>query len=126
MGQINLNIVDTPMLEETNFGPNASQWLTTLVDIVNSNFMLLNQALANIFLLSNAQINIGGGGAGPITVPVAGLLPSNFVSATLVSSTNPVTILSVVAGTGSFNITFSSDPGASAIIVYQAYSAQPQ
>lgn len=126
MVQINLNTVDTPMLEETNFGPNAKQWLTTLVDIINANFTTLNQALANLFLLSNAQMDIGSSGAGPLTVVVAGLIPSNFVTVTLVSSTNAVTIKNIVSGAGSFDITFSGDPGASAIIVYQAFSSQPQ
>lgn len=126
MGQINLNTIDTPMLEETNFGPNAKQWLTTLVDIINANFIILNQTISNLFLLSSAQIDIGGSGAGPITVAVAGLTALNFVNVTLVSSTDPVIILSVVPGAGSFDITFSGDPGASAIIVYQVFSRQPQ
>jgi len=126
VGQINLNTVDTPMLEETNFGPNAKQWLTTLVDIINANFTTLTNAIGNLYLLSGAEMDIGGGGAGPLTVTVAGLVPTNFVNVTLVSSTNAVTITSVVPGTGSFNITFSGDPGASAIIVYQVFSSQPQ
>ena len=124
MGPINLNTVDTPMIEETNWGPNATQWLTTLVDIINASFTTLNQAFAN--LLAVGQIDVGGSGAGPISVTVTGLTASNYVSATLVSSTNPVTILSVVPGAGSFAVTFSGDPGASAIIVYQAFSSQPQ
>lgn len=124
MGPINLQAVDTPMLEETNWGPNASQWLTTLVDIINAAFSQLNSAFAG--LLAVGQIDVGGGGAGPINVVVTGLMASNFVNVTLVSSTNSVTIASVVPGAGSFNITFSGDPGASAIIVYQAFVSQPQ
>lgn len=124
MGPINLNAVDTPMLEEVNFGPNAAKWLTDLVDIINGSFTTLNQAFAN--LLAVGQTDVGGSGAGPISVTVAGLTASNFVNVTLVSSTNPVTISSVVPGAGSFNITFSGDPGASAIIVYQAFTVQPQ
>ncbi len=126
MGQINLTSVDTPMLEETNFGPNAKQWLTTLVDIINANFTLLTNAFGNLYLLSGAEVDIGGGGAGPINVVVAGLVATNFVNVTLVSSSNDVTIASVVPGAGSFNITFSGDPGASAIIVYQVFSSKPQ
>lgn len=123
-GPISLNVVDTPILQETNFGPNAQQWLTSLVDIINASFITLNQAFAT--LLAVGQTNIGGGGAGPITVPVTGLMATNYVSVTLVSSSNTVTIASVVAGAGSFDITFSGDPGASAIIVYQAFTSQPQ
>lgn len=117
----NLNTVDTPMLEETEFGPNAKQWLTTLVDTINTTF----QSFA--MLLAVGQINVGGSGAGPITVTVADLLSTNYVSAILVSSTNPnITIESITPANGSFNITFSADPGASAIIVYQAFAKQPQ
>jgi hypothetical protein len=112
------------MLEEVNWGENATQWLTTLVDIINASFMTLNEAFAK--LLAVGQKDIGGGGAGPITVAVTGLMASNYVSVTLVSSTNAVTISTVVPGAGSFDITFSGDPGASAIIVYQAFVSQPQ
>lgn len=126
MGQIDFTTIDTPMLEETNWGENATQWLTTLVDTINSNFIRLSQTIGNLYLLSGAQIDIGGGGAGPINVVVAGLTASNFVNVTLVSSTNTVTISKVVPGAGSFDITFSGDPGASAIIVYQVFSSQPQ
>jgi hypothetical protein len=37
-----------------------------------------------------------------------------------------VTITSVVTGAGSFDIIFSGDPGASAIIIYQVFSSKPQ
>lgn len=124
MGPIDLQAVDTPMLDETNWGPNASQWLTTLVDIINAAFSQLNSAFAG--LLAVGQIDVGGSGAGPITVVVTGLMASNFVNVSLVSSTNDVTISSVVVGAGSFDITFSGDPGPSAIIVYQAFVSQPQ
>lgn len=120
MEPINLETIDTPILRETNFGNNAQQWLTTLVDKLNYNFKILNLTFAM------AQVDIGGGGAGPITVAVTGLLATNFVKATLISSSNPVNIVNIVPGAGSFDITFSADPGASAIIVYQAFASQPQ
>jgi hypothetical protein len=59
-------------------------------------------------------------------VTVAGLYSTNFVNVTLISSSNPVTIINVTPGNGSFTVTFNADPGASAIIVYQAFTAQPQ
>jgi len=64
-------------------------------------------------------------GAGPINVTVTGLTASGYVNVNLISSSNPVFISNVTPGNGSFSITFSSDPGASAIIVYQAFIAKP-
>lgn len=121
---INLNIIDTPMLEQTNFGPDMKRWLADLADFINTNFAILNQAVTQ--LLAVGQVDVGGGGAGPLTVPVTDLLSTNFVNVTLISSSNPVTIITVTPGNGSFDVTFSADPGASAIIVYQAFTAQPQ
>ncbi len=124
MGPINLDVLDPPILEQTKWGPDANRWLSNIVDIINASFNTINQAFAN--LLAIGQIDIGGSGAGPITVTVTGLMATNFVNVRLISSSNPVTILSVVPGSGSFAITFSGDPGASAIIVYQAFTTQPQ
>lgn len=124
MALINLNTVDTPIEEQTQFGPDMKRWLTTTSDIINTNFTILNQAITQ--LLAVGQIDVGGAGAGPITVPVTGLYSTNFVNVTLISSTNPVSILNVTPQNGDFLITFSADPGASAIIVYQAFTAQPQ
>jgi hypothetical protein len=67
--------------------------------------------------------NIGGAGAGPITVTVAGMTAASPVVATLASSSNAVSVLVAVAGSGGFNVTFSGDPGASAILNYVAYIA---
>ena len=122
-GPINLDVLDTPILSETQFGPNMKQWLSNMVDIVNASFISLNQAFAN--LITAQGIDVGGAGASP-SVSVPGLTAAGFVFATLISSSNPVTILNTVPGTNSFVINFSGDPGASAIIVYQAYIAQPQ
>ena len=124
MALISLSTVDTPIEEQTQFGPDMKRWLSTTVDIINTNFTILNQAITQLFAIG--QANVGGGGAGPLTVTVAGLNSSDFVNVTLVSSTNPVTIINVTPGNGSFTVTFSGDPGASAIIVYQAFTAQPQ
>lgn len=121
---IRLDVLDPPDVEQTQFGPDMKRWLANIVDVINASFATLNNYTS--FLITAAGINVGGGGAGPLTVTVVGLTASGFVSANLISSTNPVTISSVVPGNGSFNITFSGDPGASAIIVYQAFTAQPQ
>lgn len=113
---IKLNILDTPMLDQTNFGPDMDRWLSNSVDSLNST--------STIFLLGVGQKDIGGGGAGPITVPLVGLMSNNFVNVNLISSSNPVSITDVTAGTDQFFITFNADPGASAIIVYQAFTGQ--
>ncbi len=124
MEAIKLDVLDPPDVEQTQFGPDMKRWLSNIVDIINASFATINNYTAN--LITAAGIDVGGGGAGPLTVTVVGLTTSGFVSANLISSTNPVTIASIVPGNGSFAITFSGDPGASAIIVYQAFTAQPQ
>ena len=124
MGPINLQVLDTPDVEQTEFGPDMKRWLSNIVDIINDDLILLNNAFAN--LITSNGIDVGGGGAGPLVVSVIGLTPSGFVNATLISSSNPTSIASIVPGTNQFSITFTADPGASAIIVYQAFIAQPQ
>lgn len=120
---ISLQVLDTPVVEETQFSDDMQHWLSIIVDIINSNFTSIQNMIG--FLIAVGQIDVGGAGAGPIAVTVAGLQASNYVNVTLISSSNPVTISSVVAGSGSFAITFSADPGASAIIAYQAFTQQP-
>lgn len=67
--------------------------------------------------------NIGGSGAGPISVTVAGITTSSVVVASLVSSSNPVQVQTVAAASGHFSVTFSGDPGASAILNYVVFIA---
>ncbi len=67
--------------------------------------------------------NIGGAGAGPITVTVAGLTAASVVVATVETSSNAVSVLNVTAGTGNFDVTFSGDPGASCTLNYIAFIA---
>ena len=129
MAQINtqllLDVLDPPDVEQTEFGPDMKRWLSNIVDVINSNMNSISNAFE--FLITSQGIDVGGSGAGPITVSVIGLTPSGFVRVNLISTTNPnITIASVVPGTNSFAITFSADPGASAIIVYQAFIANPQ
>lgn len=121
---INLEVVDTPIVEQTKFGPDMQRWLPNLVDIINASLTTISNAFAN--LIAVGQTDVGGAGAGPLSVTVTGLAASNYVNVTLISSTDATTISNVTAGSGSFSITFSADPGASAIIVYQAFTTQPQ
>jgi hypothetical protein len=123
--QLLLDVLDPPDVEQTEFGPDMKRWLSNIVDVINSNMNSISNAFE--FLITSQGIDVGGSGAGPITVSVIGLTPSGFVRVNLISTTNPnITIASVVPGTNSFAITFSADPGASAIIVYQAFIANPQ
>ena len=120
-GQLDLNLLDAPDVEQTEFGPDMKRWLANSVDIINAWL----QAFAD--LIQAAGVDIGGGGAGPITVPVIGLTADGFVNARIISTSNAgITISTVTPGLNGFDITFSADPGASAIIVYQAFSAPIQ
>ncbi len=67
--------------------------------------------------------DIGGGGAGPINVLVAGLTSASVVVASIVSSSNTVAVAKVAPGAGSFDITFTADPGAACVVSYVAYIA---
>lgn len=62
--------------------------------------------------------DIGGGGAGPLSVVVAGMTAASIIVGDIQSSSNPVTIQKITAtGTG-FDILFSGDPGASCFVNY--------
>lgn len=67
--------------------------------------------------------NIGGAGAGPITVPVAGVTAASVVTASIATSTNTVSVSKVTPGSGGFDILFSADPGATCTISYIAFIA---
>ena len=116
LGFNSINFLDPPDVDQTNFGPDMKRWLSNVVDTVNDNFLILS-SLTEYFesLITSNGIDVGGAGPGPINVTVIGLTPSGYVTATLISSTNPTSILSVVPNLNFFSITFSSDPGASAI-----------
>lgn len=67
--------------------------------------------------------NIGGAGAGPIDVTVTGMTAASVVVASLSSSSNAVAVQTVLPGSGKFSVTFTGDPGASAILNYVAFIA---
>lgn len=79
------------------------------------------QLSANIIAATTG--NIGGAGAGPITVPVVGLTAASVVVATLESSSNAVQVQTCTAGVDGFDVVFSGDPGASALLNYVAFVA---
>ena len=128
---INTNVVDSPILEQTQFGDDMKNWLTNFVDIFNSEINSLEkvvQTINNLFnyMIAVGTINLGGSGTTPPPVTVLGLTSNGFVVANLLSSTNPTTIVSVIPGANQFTVTFSADPGASAIISYVAFRKNPQ
>lgn len=124
-GQPSLDALDALVVEETGSGPNQDRWMSNVVDIINASFITITQAFQN--LVAIGQATTGGSGPGPYTISATGVTASNFVNVTLVTSTNSgVTVSSVTAGSGSFTVTFSADPGASSIIAWQAYASQPQ
>jgi hypothetical protein len=87
--------------------------------MIDSGFSASNiQDKTNIKIATTS--NIGGGGAGPITVSVTGLTTSSVVVPVIASSTNAVSVSKCIAGTGNFQITFSADPGASCFVNYFA------
>lgn len=120
--QINLLKMDTPVGTE-NLNEEFVRWISNIVSVYNETMVIIQNAFNN--MITSLGIDVGGGGAGPITVSVVGLTANGFVQAVLISSSNPVTISSVVPGLNGFDITFSGDPGASAIIKYTAYTAKP-
>ena len=130
---INTNVVDSPILEQTQFGDDMKNWLTNFVDIFNSEINSLEKVVQTINNLFNYMIAVGTVNAAVnltpfmFTVPVLGLTPSSFLIVNLLSISNPgVTIVSVVKGINQFVITFSNATGASAIISYVAFRKNPQ
>lgn len=79
------------------------------------------QLIAN--LKAGTTADIGGAGAGPISVVVAGLTAASVVVATVESSSNPVSVVACTATATGFDITFSADPGAACLVNYVALVA---
>lgn len=65
--------------------------------------------------------NIGGAGAGPVDIAISGVTSTSIAKVSIVSSSNAVSIETVVPGTDKISVTFSGDPGASAIVSYIVY-----
>lgn len=74
-------------------------------------------------IIAATTADIGGAGAGPISVVVAGLTAASVVVASVESSSNTVAVAKCNAtGTG-FDITFTGDPGAACTVNYIAFIA---
>ncbi len=117
---------DGHILNKSNASPFVSGNLLSATSpdgvVVDSGIVAATvQSSANIKAAQSADI--GGGGAGPLVVSVPGLTSASVVNATVLSSSNPVSVIACVAGTDQFSITFSADPGVSAIVNYAAFVA---
>ncbi len=104
--------IDTPQIQGNELPPDLNRWFSNIVDQINSMF-------GNV--ISERTDNIGGAGAGPISVVVAGLTAESIVTASIQSSTNAVEIQKVTATSTGFDILFSGDPGASCFVNYIAF-----
>lgn len=82
-------------------------------------------AAANIQNKTNIKAattaDIGGAGAGPISVVVAGLTAASVVVASIEASTNAVAVAKCNATATGFDITFTGDPGAACTVNYVAF-----
>ncbi len=67
--------------------------------------------------------DIGGAGAGPITITLAGITTASTIVANIISSSNVVGIAKVTPGTGNYTVLFDADPGAACILSYVAFIA---
>lgn len=79
------------------------------------------QQSTNIIAAQSADI--GGGGAGPINIVNASVTANSVIVASIVSSTNTVAVGKVAPGAGSFDVTFTADPGAACVISYVIFVA---
>jgi hypothetical protein len=120
----NLPRFDVPPIEyQQGLSQEMGFWFADLPTLFNQAMTQIGNVFANVLTFSSADI--GGSGAGPINVSVPGLTTSGAVFVNLLSSSNPVSIAIVTVGTNQFSVTFSADPGASAIIQYSAFTAAP-
>lgn len=67
--------------------------------------------------------NIGGSGAGPLTISQAACTSSSVIVCSVKSSSNPCYVITIVPGSGSFTVTTNTDPGASLILDYILFVA---
>ncbi len=72
-------------------------------------------------IIAQTTADIGGAGAGPITVASASLTAASVIVATIKSSSNAVAVAKCIAGAGNFDITFTGDPGAACVVNYVAF-----
>lgn len=106
--------IDTPQVQDNELSPDLNRWFTNIVDQIN--FMFGN-------IVADRTGNIGGAGAGPLSVAVAGMTANSIVIATIQASSNPVTVQKVTATSTGFDILLSGDPGANLTVNYTVFIA---
>lgn len=104
--------IDTPQVQGNSLPPELNRWFSNIVDQINTMF-------GNV--IAEITLDIGGGGAGPISVPVTGLTAASVITASIQSSSNAVAIEKVTATSTGFDILFDGDPGASCFVNYIAF-----
>ncbi len=77
------------------------------------------QVSANI--KADRTANIGGSGAGPLSVVVAGVTAASIITGSIQASSNPVEVQKITATATGFDILFSGDPGATCTVNYVAF-----
>lgn len=82
-----------------------------------------SNARTTLQIFSGVTADIGGGGAGPISVAVAGMSAASAVVATIASSTNTVAVAKCISTATGFDITFDGDPGAACVVNFVAVGA---
>ncbi len=116
--QTNLPRIDACPVEYEDFHNVMARWLTDLVDQLNASL----QQLDDVIHVGQSD-NVSATPAAAVTVPLVGVTPTSLITALISSSTNPVTITSIVPGTDQFVVNLSGDPGISIIINYTAIVA---
>ena len=74
--------------------------------------IIATQVQLNTLIHAVQVTGLGGGGAGAVTVTAAGCTSSSIVMFQIATSSNLVSVAKVVAGTGSFTVLCTADPGA--------------
>lgn len=141
-GDFTIGITNASMGQDSSFvipdpADAAAQFLigATATPFVSGNFpvasgtdgLMVDSGLAAADVQDSTNIiaartaNIGGAGAGPISVVVAGLTAASIVTASIQASSNPVEVQKVTATATGFDILFSGDPGATVTVNYIAF-----
>ena len=115
----NLPRVDPAPVEYLELANEFLRWLANTVDQLNASWQQLDD------ILHVGQSDDVGGLGTTVTVAVAGLAVTDFVTARVASSTNPnITVLTTaITVPDQFTATLSADPGASCFINYTALVA---
>jgi hypothetical protein len=100
-----------------------------LIEASGTAGLTVDSGVATTALQLKAQVvaqqsaDIGGSGAGPIDIAVVGATTASVAVASVLSSSNAASILTVVPGVDKISVTFTADPGAAAVINYVVYYA---